>query len=256
MARLVNPPLLEAIFELRWGETSPGEFTYSQNEQSLFAGKVSAAAALAGYKYSEGVQPSNLPAPLPMMVSHRFRENKNTWPCFQVGLGIFTANQIAEGYGWSSFKGIIGKGIDILNNASLEQTDSTRDTFTATLRYQDAFFPQKGMSVEDYLNEHFKITASLPDIFLENERIDRQQSSLNFQVNTATNTPKGQITIRIGNAIIKGEPGLLMEIIVTSKLTKVIDNKLNKASLLDWAESAHELQKHSFESLVKRSAYL
>jgi uncharacterized protein (TIGR04255 family) len=255
MTTLENPPLIEAIFELRWGEVASGELAYSQEEQSLFAGKVSASAASKGFGMCEMPQPGGAPVSLPMVVSHRFRESKDAWPCYQVGLGIFTANQAAKGYSWSSFKKAIGAGIGIYNQAAPEQLNSVKDTLQITLRYQDAFFPDARKMVKEYLNEHFNIEAGLPSSFLDNKNLDKEKSSVNIQFNTNTNTPRGNVAIRIANAIISGRPGLLLEIAVISKAKDAIDGELNKDALLNWVESAHELQKHSFDTLVLKSAY-
>lgn len=255
MSTLENPPLIEAIFELRWGETASGELTYTQEEQSLFAGKMSASAASKGFGRCEMLQPGGVPVSLPMMVSHRFREAENTWPCYQVGLGIFTANQTANGYSWPSFKKAIGAGVGIYNQAAPEQLKLVKDTLQITLRYQDAFFPDAGVTVKEYLNEHFNIEAGLPKSFLANKNLDEEKSSVNIQFNTNTNTPKGNVSIKIANAIISGRPGLLLETVVISKAKDAIDGELSKDALLNWVERAHELQKHSFRTLVLKSAY-
>jgi hypothetical protein len=138
MTALPNPPLIEAIFELRWGEITQEQYSYTPEERSLFAGKISAAMAAHGFVITELVQ-QQLSFILPMQVTHRFRMQSNSYPCFQVGLGIFTANQIKEGYDWDSFKQSIKTGLDIYNQAEVGKLDSIKDTLTLSLRYQDAF---------------------------------------------------------------------------------------------------------------------
>ncbi len=255
MSTLKHPPLIEAIFELRWGEVAPGELTYTQEEQSLFAGKVSASAALQGFTRCETMKQGGSPISLPMSVSHRFRKAENKWPCYQVGLGIFTANQVADGYSWLSFKEAIATGIEIYNEAEPEQLRSVKNTLQITLRYQDAFFPGPKETVKEYLNEHFNIEAGLPESFMQSANIDEGKSSVNIQFNTNTNTPKGNISINIANAFINGRSGLLMEIVVSSRAKDAIEGELNDDALLNWTQKAHMLQQHSFETLVLKSAY-
>jgi uncharacterized protein (TIGR04255 family) len=255
MSKLNNPPLIEAIFELRWGEAAPGELTYTQEERALFAGKVSASAASQGFARVETLDQGGAPISLPMTVSHRFRKAENEWPCYQVGLGIFTANQVADGYSWLSFKEAIGAGVKICNQAEAGQLGSVKDTLKVTLRYQDAFFLGTKVTVKDYLNEHFNIEAGLPESFMENENLDAEKSSVNIQFNTQINVPKGNISIKIANAVIGGRLGLLLETVVTSSAKDAIDGELSEEALLDWAEKAHMLQKHSFSTLVEKSAY-
>lgn len=255
MSNLNPPPLIEAIFELRWGEVAPGEFNYTQEEQSLFAGKISASAASRGFTRCETMKQAGAPISLPMIVSHRFRTAENKWPCYQVGLGLFTANQVAEGYAWLSFKETIATGVKIYNQAESEKLNLAKDTLQLILRYQDAFFPDAKETVKNYLNNHFNIEAGLPGSFIENEKLDGEKGSINIQFNTNTITPKGHIVIKIADAIINGRPGLLMETVVTSRAKDAIDGDLSEEALLSWVEEAHYLQKHAFKTLVVRSAY-
>jgi len=254
MNTLENPPLIEAIFELRWGEVAQGEFSFSQDEQSLFAGKVSSAASTKGFSVTEYTQPPNTP-PLPMLVTHRFRKAVDAWPCYQIGLGIFTINQVADGYDWETFKQSIRDGLHVLNNADTKHLNAVQDSLHVILRYQDAFYPEPEISVEKYIEEHFNINAGLPSSFKNHQDINGNASSIHFQVNTSTNTPKGQIGIKISNAILNGVPGLLMETVVSSQVSELMTDEISIDNLISWAEDAHKLQKHSFDTLISKSAY-
>ena len=106
-----------------------------------------------------------------MMVSHRFRSKENTWPCYQVGLGIFTVNQVKDGYDWPPFKESIKTGLEIFNQADPEKMDKVKDSLSVVLRYQDGFYPKEGESIEKYLEKHFHVKAELPDEFLNNKNI-------------------------------------------------------------------------------------
>jgi uncharacterized protein (TIGR04255 family) len=254
MTTLTDPPLIEAIFQLRWGEVSPGQFSYSQDEQTLFAGKISAAAATNGFSAIQSVQ-QNVPLKLPLMVTHRFRKQDNTWPCYQVGLGIFTVNQTKEGYDWPSFMEAIKTGIHIFEQAEQGKLHAVKNSLSMQLLYQDAFFPESSISIEQYLKDHFKINAGLPDVFLNSADIDRTKSAINIRINVDTTNPKGVVTITVANAIINDQPGLLMETIVTSSIKNDLDGKVDTDIILNWAQQAHEIQKHSFKTLINPSAY-
>lgn len=253
MTTLDNPPLIEAIFQLCWGEVAPGQFSYTQEEQSLFAGKISAAAATLDYKTVQAVQPS-MNILIPMTVTHRFRELDNAWPCFQVGLGIFTVNQTKDGYSWLQFKKSIESGLDMFEQADSEKLGKISNSLSMFLTYQDAFFPANGVSTEKYLKDHFNINADLPNDFLNNSNIDRNKSSVDINIKIEVIEPKGSISIKIVNAIINDQPGLLMETVVHSKMAE-ISSKCDKESILNWVERAHHLQKHSFEKIIQPRAY-
>jgi len=253
MTKLENPPLIEAIFELRWGESAPGQFSYSQDEQSLFAGKVSASAASKGYGLTEYVHQN--PVALPMAATHRFRSKKDVWPCFQVGLGLFTVNQTKNGYGWSSFKASVKSGLEIYNQAEPNKLNSVKNSLVLALRYQDGFFPEQGDSIEEYLAEHFKVKAGLPNSFLDTDSLDRAKSGVHLNIRVESKKPKGSVVITVANAIINGQPGLLMETIVESKVSDALQGQIDIDSILEWAGEAHDLQKHSFKTLISPSAY-
>ena len=254
MTTLDHPPLIEAILELRWGEVAPGRFSFSQDEKLLLAGKVSASATSKGYATAERAQ-EDLPGGLPLVVSHRFREQTDSWPCYQIGFGIFTVNQIAEGYKWSLFKDHIKTGLEILNQADQNHLKTVSNTLSLVLRYQDAFFPEKGDSVEKYLAKHFNVKAGLPEMFLDDEDIDRSKSSINLKVNIDTKKPKGSIVVSIANAIINNRPGLLMETVVVSKVQEGTEGRVDVDSIVEWCDMAHNLQRHSFKTLINSTAY-
>ncbi|MGJ0430614.1 TIGR04255 family protein [Methylobacter sp.] len=252
MPILENPPLIEAIFELRWGEIAPGQFFYSNDDQSLFAGMVSVAAATKGYKFVEQIQQN---PNLPMFVSHRFRKKERVWPCFQIGLGIFTVNQVKDEYSWSSFKQSIKSGIEIFEQADSSKIDKVKDNLSMVLRYQDAFFPEKDESIKEYLGKHFNVKVGLPIGFSENSNLNSNYSSINLKIDINSINPKGIVTIMIAHAIINDEPGLLMETIVQSKARDVFESDSHLDSILKWVEMAHDIQKHSFRTLISPSAY-
>ncbi len=254
MTTITSPPLIEAIFELRWGEVVPGQFSYTPDEQSLFAGKISASAALKGYGITENIQ-QNAPFSMPMFISHRFRKQGNEWPCFQLGLGVFTVNQVAEGYDWSPFKDSIKIGLAIYNQAEANKLESVKETLTLSLRYHDAFFPKEDVPTEDFLKEHFNVNVGFPENFLESSDINRTKSNVDISIDIETINPKGMMIIRITNAIINDQSGLLMETIVHSKLMDGLNSGVDTDSIMAWLEQAHDLQKHSFAKLVNWSPY-
>lgn len=255
MTTLDNPPLIEAIFVLQWGEVAPRQFVYTQDEQTLFTGKISASASSNGYKITENIQ-QNQGFMMPKLVSHRFRKYKNSYPCFQVGLGIFTINQVKDNYNWSSFKESIKTGLEIYSEAEPNKLNDIKDTLSLSLHYQDAFFPENNISTEEYLKEYFHVNAGLPESFFENTEINRSKIGINMAINVETLNPKGAIVVSIANAIINDQSGLLMDTIVQSKVKDDFNGEaVGINEIMAWLEQAHNLQRHSFKNIVKSSVY-
>lgn len=253
MTTLENPPLIEAIFVLQWGEVAPGQFSYTQDEQTLFIGRMSASASSKSYKITENIQQNQFM--IPRLVTHRFRQQENSHPCFQVGLGIFTVNQVKDNYNWSSFKESIKTGLEIYSEAEPNKLNDIKDTLSLSLHYQDAFFPENNISTEEYLKEYFHVSAGLPELFFEKPEINRSKININIAINVETLNPKGTIVVNIANAIINDQSGLLMQTIVESKANDNFNGEMGTNEIMKWLEQAHDLQKHSFEILVKSSAY-
>ena len=124
-----------------------------------------------------------------------------------------------------------------------------------SLRFQDAFFPEPDISTVKYLEEHFHVQAGLPESFLDNTNIDSSKTNIHMAINVETLMPKGTIQIQIVNAIINNQSGLLMETIVQSKAKESLNEEIDVDEIMNWLEQAHNLQKHTFETLIKPSAY-
>ncbi|WP_028468701.1 TIGR04255 family protein [Neptunomonas japonica] len=249
MALLQNPPLLEAIFELRWGEHAPGQFQYTNDDQTLFAGKVSALASLNGYDHIEMLGDGS-PSVFPMTLTHRYRKAENKWPCFQTGLGLFTVNQVTEGYSWSGFKQAIQECLKIFDQAGPHKLKTNKDSLVLILRYQDAFFPKNGNSAEKFLSDTFHINTSLPEKFLSKDTVEEEIVAVNCQYTIKSLDPKGEAVVKVASAIINDMPGFILETLVVSKVSSDFTTDIDQTMILEWLDKAHDLQKHSFGTLV------
>jgi len=258
MAEKIKAPLIEAIFEIRWGRKDQNSFEYSNNEQSLFPGQISAHASNEGFteveSFNFGPAPSG--ALIPQRITHRFRVGPNAWPCIQLGLGIFTVNQVEQGYSWSGFKNSISKGLRVFKNSKPESFLKPSKSVTLVLRYNDAFFPsEESLTNKEYVEKHFNIDASLSENFISDRRIIDDATDISFRVSMRTSDPEGSISVSIFSAVIGGNPGLIMETIVESDTRSFSIDNFSLDKVVDWCEEAHYFQKHAFETLIKPSAY-
>ncbi len=253
-----DAPLLEAIFEMRWGQQSPNTFEYSSDEHSLFPGKVSAFASEMGFAHVERVndkRPPNVGMP-PQQVSHRFRKGSGQWPCFQLGLGVFTVNQNNDGYTWRGFKRSIADGILVFNKAKSEDFTRLPDSLRFVLRYQDVFFPiDEGLSDNQFIKEHFKLDLALPDEFLKKDFLDADKQDVNLNFSIGAPDVGGKVKIFVASVEVNGRPALLMETLVEGKEKSCTVNKLHESDVLNWCERAHDIQKHAFNTLILPTAY-
>ena len=179
MGKIPNSPLIEAIFELKWGEKQPGHFEYSKEEKDFFPGVFYDAIKKEEFSYSEHVGRPEEQLNLPFQVAHRFRKSEGQWPCYQIGLGIFTANQIGnmsvgpdgiDYYDWDDFKPTILKGLSALESA-IGNGISGLTNPRIGLKYQDGFILEDGETIESFISKKLKTNIDISSEFLSNDKI-------------------------------------------------------------------------------------
>jgi len=245
MARLAQAPLLEAIFELRWGlvkkETNEIKLAFSPEESKFFPGQFRSLATSKGYSHMEAV---NQP-PFPHMINYRFRKAPNTWPCIQMGTGIITTNQVNDGYEWKTFKADVISTVEIFDKAHPNHLKGINPLYIE-LRYHDGFTLGDNETPSQFLNDKLNFGFNPPDNFLNSPFLTGQVTghSVSFQIETMK--PKGVLIFAIDEADINGKKGFIMQTVMRSEPAK-----LSKKWLLEWLEEAHTTQKHAFSTLIK-----
>lgn len=251
MVTLSKAPLIEAIFELRWGSNirlpdGQEAIQLSENEQRFFFGQFKSAAAASGFKVFEKANP-NIPEIVPHVVFYRFRKESGTWPCYQIGNGIFTANQINEGYNWLDYKSAIISGIELLREGYPDDIEKL-PVLGLELRYQDGYLFNDGEPALDFLKNKFNITLSVADDFLQHHGIgDRiEGTAISFQLNTIS--PQGTLVFIANEAHINGAPGFVTQTIVRTMAPHT--PALINGTLDAWLDEAHAIQDHAFEKAL------
>lgn len=252
MATLPNAPLIEAWFQLRWGKVGTGaagkaqEFELPIEDTDFFPGQFREVAVAEGYSCVERINP-HLGIPVPHIVTYRFRKAENDWPCYQIGLGIFTVNQVNDGYEWEKFKDDVLKGLKILDKGhplGLRKLD----TMGVLLQYRDAFVFNEGEEPLSFLSKNFEIGFKPPSDFLAFEPIQDDITGIRIAFNLTTDKPKGSLILELHQGIINGQPGIIMDTIVRS--SDGHNFSLEFVPISDWLEEAHNIQRHAFKTLI------
>jgi uncharacterized protein (TIGR04255 family) len=252
MTSLNNAPLLEAIFELRWGHTSIAEdkslrMSFTDEDTNFFFGQFNKVAHDAGFGYLEKPL-SNFkgPIPHPHQVAHRYRKAPNAWPCYQIGLGIFATNQVNDGYDWPTFKDAIINGLNLLDNGHPLSLASL-PLIGVELRYQDAFL-YSGDDDIAFFDAKMNFGMSLPEDLVSDPRLGSDVIIPELSFNLNVSEPSGTLFLSTKKATINGEKGFLMETTIRS-----VDNlkpELTIDALSIWLDKAHSIQKLAFDSLI------
>lgn len=251
MSTLSQAPLIEAIFEIRWGrvkDKSPTliAFEFSEADRVFFIGRFHGVAKDRGYTTVEAINPGL--GGVPHIVTHRFRKAPNTWPCYQVGVGVMTANQVNEGYTWPTFKAVILDGISMLDSAHPDGIAGL-PPIGMELKYQDGFVLNPGEEPTGFLREKLNFNFSVPPDLLSDNRVaipSPKATTLGFEL--ALEDPKGSLSVAINSALINGKNGLVME--TTVRTADALFNTYDRSSIDNWLERVHDVQKMAFKAFI------
>jgi uncharacterized protein (TIGR04255 family) len=249
MSTLSKAPLIEAIFELRWAKILRDDtgihYNFSPAETEILPGQFLSEAKKENFIHYERVNPEA--PPFPHAPSHRYRREPNTWPCFQIGPGIFTANQVNDGYSWASYKETILKGLGLLNKAHPDGLENLPG-IGVELCYRDGLLFEKGESASQFLKNKLNIGFSQPVEFLRSALLSSELEGNKLSFSTQLKKPEGILVINLAQGLINGRPGFVLDTVVRSTDQKRPEFLID--SLSDWLEDAHQIQKHAFETLI------
>lgn len=250
MSVLENPPLIEAIFDVRWGQIDPAKFEFHAQEEQVLTGLIASLLNSKKFTFIEDISGGHR---FPHQVTSRFRTNEGSYPCYQIGLGIFTVNQIKDKYTWEDFRDSIKEGLQVLDNELILSMIQHRKSTKLTLRYQDAFYPED-ITTEEYIEKFFNFSSALPDDFYKKYTKDNKYDKLNIQYSIPLTDKYGYLTILCANAIIKDRAGILIDFAVEINLQNIAES-FSVEKIMAWVETAHDVQRHAFNTLIKKEAY-
>lgn len=251
MSVLQNAPLIEAIFELRWGRLIDGTgerqpFAFNDNDSDFFVGEFHRAMRERGFHVVERPNPPGLF--IPHLVTHRFRREVDTWPCYQIGLGLFTANQINEGYDWPDFRQAIVDGLDALDHGHPDRLEGLPG-YWVQLRYRDAFQLADSESASDFLCKKMTMHFQVPDAFVAHEALrgsTLRPSRIAFEIEAQD--PESSVVVELQQGVFDGQAGFVMDTTVRSMIPRC--PAFESTALLAWLDRAHRLQSHAFKTLI------
>ena len=251
----LKAPLVEVIFEIRWGERTQlpngdTQVKFSNEEQTFLAGELKANLKPKFPEYEPLHTEMPVDMGIPHFLKHRFWAKKGAWPCVQLGLGLMTVNHAndADDYNWAQFADNCKFALECLSEAFSVGLEGLQH-IGVDLRYRDGFVLRENESDSDFIKDRALIDFGMPDAFLNSDLISGTPESHNITFNLPTNKPKGILINKLGRAEISGRPGFLQETVVRS--AGPLCPEFNLDSLIEWLDSAHILQQHTFDTLIK-----
>lgn len=251
MSKLKNAPLIEVIFELKWGKTTQKDneliIEFSQEEQALMPGKFQLYAEGAGFGYLEVIK--NQP-PIPHLVKYRYRERPESYPLYQLGNGIFAINQTDIGgfeYDWDDFKAHIDKGVKLFEQ-SYPFPIKDLPLIEIQLRYRDAIEAQDNECILAFVNENLNVgNLILPPDLTDNEDIDTECPNASLTLQVGCKKPNGQIICQINQGLKDGKKAFIFDFIIISKVN--VFAEITSQTLIDWCTEAHKHHQTIFKAI-------
>ena len=252
VALLKKAPLVEVIFELRWGQQTRTEHGVSVDfdpaEQAFLPGEFKRIAEENDFREVEALaKPGQMM--MPYQAAHRFRKSKDTWPCLQIGMGILTVNQVNEGYEWESFRESAQLGLTMLEQAHPHSVKELPGK-ALVLRYLDGFLlPDGEQSFVKFMSDNLAIRLQFPNSLLESEHFEGVVHTPEFAFTLMAPELKGKLVCRLQSGQKEGKDAFVANTAVASSGEEVAG--LAREEMMDWLEKAHTIQHEFFQSFLK-----
>jgi uncharacterized protein (TIGR04255 family) len=250
---LKNPPLVEAIFELRWElhEELPTGERIDPYYKVLIGGIFNKLRE--EYGYPEPLGTADVPERFcQYIVQHRFRKSKDGWPLIQIGPGVITLNETA-GYTWNDFQERACCLVAALFETHPKSKGLAIDQLV--LRYINGIeFDYEEMDIFGFLGEQMKTELGMYGELFQGTRVDRTPRGLDFRAAFASDLPKGLINFRVARGTRTKDGvqanALIWETIIQS--SKVDLPKIQQREFVPtWLEDAHNLAEDWFFKTIE-----
>jgi len=235
--KYANPPLVQALFELRydekyWDIATPGRFVAKvqsempvrQDQKSL---RISVSSSQPGFVREEVPQ-----------VRLSSTDGKQV---VLLGPGSFTVSRLKPYLSWADFRQMIEKNVGVLEGLMSES--GIPESYNVVLRYVNRFEAKR--PIED-AKSLLTLYPAIPEALTANS------PAYLLQMQSKHDTPAGTLLIVSGPGpgVPPGAASLMLDIIFQSLPTSAVPRK----DLLDWAEAAHGVIESSFENAVTDEA--
>ena len=245
---LKNKPLVEAIFELRWGLQEQSQGVKIDPHYKILIGTIYDRVR-SEYPFHEQLLTATVPDEIAgYIVQHRFRKDKDSWPLIQVGPGIITLND-TDGYIWEDFKKRISHVVDTLFKVYPDAENSLKIN-DVLLRYIDAVdFDYNKDDIFAFLNGKMKIDIKIYEkLFEDIGRVSNLPLGFDLRFSFHSLEPKGAMYLKFFRGKRKDIDTLMWETMVRSAGEDV--PKI-KGEIDTWVKKAHELTDDWFFKIIE-----
>lgn len=245
---LLHPPILEAIFEIRWeleGEPSSGRLrdpSYPMIYGSMYE------RLKKDFPVIEDLPSIQAhPETTPYIPRHRIRKEKNGHPLVQMGPGILTIND-AKGYSWSTFQALILRAVKLIIDLYPDQ-DFPLNFIKTELRYVNGV--RCDIARENplsFLQEKLHIKLEPDASLFEGNLVHERPNTVGCNLSYVLEKPMGHLGIAANLGQVDGKPAFIQQTLIQS-FGEVVPSDIE--SLTPWLKEAHQAAEHCFSVLYR-----
>jgi uncharacterized protein (TIGR04255 family) len=233
---LKNPPLIEAIFEIKWQLEETGGGLKQDPHYSLLIGRIYDRLD-EDYPFHQRLPSASMPSEMVAgIVQHRFRRGEEQWPLIQIGPGVFTVND-TKGYTWVDFEKRIIQGVSTLCEVYPDAQNLTIDSLM--LRYINGLeFDFDKEDILQFLAEQMKVDVSFHPSLFDHTDVERRPLGLDCNFTFTCEKPRAVINLRFAKGQRRNANALIWQ---TNLVTRSDDVPNLPTELEDWLENAHDV---------------
>jgi uncharacterized protein (TIGR04255 family) len=254
--KLKNAPLVEVIFEVRWrlhGAPNVPPAFYTDPGYTLLYDRFARFATRKGFGEVEKTVTSPVPAVIPgHQILARFRRSSTMrFPIWQIGQGIYAANETAASYEWSKFRRLALDGLSAVVDGYPSAATFSLEVERAELKYRNVFSPPIASSNNfiEFINNDTRLQIKL-DAFLTKLKVsDRPNARFTYEV-PLRKPPRSLFAVTLGTSMTDARPSMMMEttfITLGPMPNKGKKGKYIKRSVGEILDAGHELCSSFFE---------
>ena len=201
-----------------------------------------------GFKEMERLTPSEVPIELvggsPVF---RCREQKDTWPVYQLGLGIFTCNIVPPYGGWKKFKTILQNGLNILFQ-TFPLDGNILKPEQLQLRYIDGFTGGHGLeNYNQFIRDNLGISIELPENFLSALNVNKDRVVSALDLSFPVHEDSSRLHIKMMPGQIEKNAALIAEFQIITSPGKA---PIQQSEVEVWLDNAHSTLRTAFKHLT------
>jgi uncharacterized protein (TIGR04255 family) len=247
---LLNPPLIEVIFEVRW-EIEHDAQTGRMRDPSypMMYGRLYERLKK-DFPITEDLPSVQAhPETTPYVPRHRMRKEKNGYPLIQVGPGILTFNDI-KGYSWTKFNVLALYLIECISDLYPKELNPLNFIKTE-IRYVNGIpFDLSKEHPLQFLAEKLHLKIEVDPELWERNALNEKPNAIGLNLAYALEKPLGNLAITANLGQFDGRPAFIQQTLIQSFGERSPSDEMSFAT---WLEESHQVAENCFQVFYKGS---